>query len=211
MSKQFEVGEHYLNMIILGKEKNVVYGTKRRYICKCEYGKIHYIFANNLKNAKSCGCVRRGMKGQKNPSYKHGESHTSKLYSVLRGMKRRCYDNKSKDYSSYGGRGIKVCKEWVGEDGYINFKKWALENGYKEGLTIDRIDVNGNYEPSNCRWTTAIEQCNNRRNNVRLTYNGESKTIAEWSRELNIPSSTLYCRRSKGWNVENILFYKTNG
>lgn len=146
--------------------------------------------------------------GEKNPSYKHGESHTSRLYGIWTSMKKRCHKSYDPSYARYGARGIRVCDEWF--DDYIAFRDWALANGYKDGLTIDRIDVNGNYEPDNCRWATNREQCNNRRNNVRLEYNGETHTMAEWSRILNVPVATIKARKRKGWSTEEILFHNGN-
>ena len=115
-----------------------------------------------------------------------------RIYGALKHMKARCYNNKNKDYKYYGGKGIKVCKEW--KENSNLFIKWSLENGYKEGLTIDRIDGSGNYEPSNCRWATWEQQENNRCNNIIIEYNGEEKTLSQWCRELDLNYSTVYNR-----------------
>lgn len=203
----FKIGDTVANMTIIGREEKIVVGKKKRFICQCSYGKIHYVNGGNLKRCKSCGC--KSNSNSLNPMFKHGDSHT-KLYAILRGMKRRCYEKEYRDYKRYGARGIRVCDEWLGKDGYLNFKKWALENGYQEGLTIDRIEVNGDYEPSNCRWATNKMQSNNKRNNVFIEYNGERHTIAEWSEILNVSRYTLYARRNKGWDAEHILFYNDN-
>ena len=90
----------------------------------------------------------------------------------------------------------------------MNFYNWAINNGYKENLTIDRIDVNGNYEPSNCRWRTAKQQSNNRRTNIFLTYNGKKQTIMQWSEEINCKYGTMIARYHAGWSVKEILFGK---
>jgi hypothetical protein len=113
-----------------------------------------------------------------------------KLYEVWCSMKARCNSKKSQYYSHYGGRGIEVCDEWQHE--YINFKKWAYANGYKEGLWIDRIDVNGNYEPTNCRWATIEEQQNNKRDTVWITFKGETYSLHEWAKKININSSFFH-------------------
>lgn len=146
----------------------------------------------------------------------------SRLNNIFDNMKRRCYNPKNTNYDCYGGRGIKVCDEWNNREkvhlgkgscskGWLAFKKWALENGYQDNLTIDRIDPNGNYEPSNCRWITMKVQSNNLRNNVRLTYKGRTQTIHEWCDELNLNYNCIrdrICR--KGWDVTEAFETKEN-
>lgn len=105
-----------------------------------------------------------------------------KLYRVLASMKNRCYNKNEPGYKNYGGRGIKVCDEW--RNSYEAFESWALSHGYAEGLSIERIDVNGNYCPENCKWATQLEQCNNMRRNIRVTYLGKTQTLAQWAKEL---------------------------
>lgn len=114
-----------------------------------------------------------------------------KLYNIWITMLHRCEDEKREKYKDYGGRGITVCEEW--HDANV-FMDWAFDNGYEEGLQIDRIDVNGNYEPSNCRWVTAKENSRNRRNTVFLTVNGETKCVAEWCEVVDVSPYTIY-----GW------------
>ena len=138
-------------------------------------------------------------------------------YNSYRGMMDRCYREKTSNYYLYGGRGIKVCDEWHNIE---NFEKWVETSGYKKGLTLDRIDVNGNYEPNNCRWATMKEQDNNRRNTIYIEHNGEVHTISEWAEITGINRSTLnsrYCRgirgdklfkkiisnKGKSWTVKN--------
>ena len=119
-------------------------------------------------------------------------------------MKERCNNPSCRDYRHWGGRGITICDAWNND--FLAFKEWALANGYKDGLTIDRIDNDGNYEPSNCRWTTKKVQSNNRRGLHYLTYKGESKTITEWSNITGIKVTTLYMRLKKyGWSIEKAL------
>ena len=142
----------------------------------------------------------KSQKGENNGHYKHGGKGT-KLYEVWYSMRRRCNKVNSNAYKYYGGRGIKVCKEW--NDNYSNFEKWARDNGYKEGLTIDRIDVNGNYDPSNCRWVSMKVQANNQRNTLKIEYRGVKKTLHEWASVLGIKAPTLYYRIYKlGWTIE---------
>lgn len=124
-----------------------------------------------------------------------------RLYNIWFDMKRRCYQKQNKRWSRYGGRGIKVCKEWL--DSFQAFFDWAIANGYEDSLTIDRIDHDKDYSPSNCRWSGYYEQANNRSNNHIITYHGESKTMMEWSRILGMNYSTLRQRIRSGWSVDD--------
>lgn len=128
------------------------------------------------------------------------------LQQKLCDMKRRCYNPEEKFYKDYGGRGIKICDEWMDKkEGHSNFQKWAVENGWEEGRSIDRIDVNGNCEPSNCRWATPEEQANNRRNNNYITINGVTKTTSEWARQIGISQNAFTGRINSGWTGEELL------
>ena len=136
----------------------------------------------------------------------HHQSGT-KLYDVWCAAKARCNNPKNKNYKHYGGRGIKVCDEW--ENSFQAFYEWAMANGYKEGLSIDRIDNDGNYEPANCRWVTQEEQCNNRRTSHKLTYEGETHTITEWSKITGIKRKIISQRvNNLGWSIERALTEK---
>lgn len=139
--------------------------------------------------------------------YKHGGwTNNRHLYTVWSDMLSRCRNQNHKQYKDYGGRGIIVCEEWKD---FPTFREWAFATGYVDGdnrekCTIDRIDVNGNYEPSNCRWANRKVQMNNRRVNVLLTYNGETKTLAQWAEALGICYSTITSRYCRGWSIERI-------
>lgn len=126
-----------------------------------------------------------------------------RLYSIWHNMKKRCYYAKSKSFKNYGARGITVCDEWKND--YRAFEKWAMENGYRYNLTIDRINVNGNYEPSNCRLATREQQDCNTRRNVNITYKGETKTVAQWSRVYKIDHCLLGIRLRRGWSFERAV------
>lgn len=129
--------------------------------CKCKCGKETIVYSDKLKtgHTKSCGCLKRQKTIERN--YRHG-LYGTRLYSIWHDMNTRCYYEKTKCYKYYGGRGITICDEW--KNNFVNFYNWAINNGYKDNLSIDRIDVNGNYEPSNCRWATMQEQQLNKRN-----------------------------------------------
>ena len=166
-----------------------------RWICKCSCGNYATVASSDLitNHTQSCGCIHREM--MKNKQFKHGLEGT-RLYGIWCGMKSRCYNKKRKHYDRYGGRGIVVCDEWLND--FETFYNWALANGYSEELTIDRIDVNGNYEPSNCRWATQKEQMNNVGRNHLITAFGKTKTMKEWSEETGINYYTLSTRLRRG-------------
>lgn len=133
----------------------------------------------------------------------HGESHT-RLYKIWRAIIKRCTKPKSVNYAYYGGRGITVCEAW--EHDYAIFKTWALTNGYKNNLTIDRIDVDKGYSPENCRWATAEEQGSNKRNNVNWTYQGQTKHVSAWAKIIGISRTALMFRVTRsGWSIEKAL------
>lgn len=133
-----------------------------------------------------------------------------RVYKTWESMKARCYNPNDGKYEKYGGRGIKVCEEWLGKDGARNFAKWAYENGFDENKrqkeqSIDRIDVNGNYEPNNCRFTDAKIQANNRTNTIFLEYQGKTKCLQEWADEVGISESTIRWRLNNGYSAEKAL------
>lgn len=129
--------------------------------------------------------------------------YDERLFRIWKAMKNRCLNKKNNRFSVYGGRGIKICDEWL--DDFNSFKKWSLDNGYDDTLTIDRIDVDGNYEPSNCRWATMKEQQNNRSNTIFITYKGETKSVMEWHEITGINHKTLIYRYHKGMSPEEII------
>jgi len=173
---------------------------QRSFQCKCVCGKVFITRLVLLTNGqtKSCGCKRVERFIEMNTF--HGMSR-SKLNAVWQSMKQRCLNPNHKYFSHYGGRGIEICKEWLTN---TNFFSWALSNGYKEGLTIDRINVNGNYEPLNCQWVTMKSQCRNKRDNVFIEFNNKTLCIADWAKKIGISYSAMRKRLQK-WSVEKAL------
>jgi hypothetical protein len=121
----------------------------------------------------------------------------TRLYQIYHMMKMRCYCKTNEKYSRYGGRGIKICNEWLGENGFLIFYDWSMKNGYDDSLTIDRIDNDGDYEPSNCRWATQKEQANNKSNNRYYEIDGIKKTLTEWCRICHVKYYTASYRLDK--------------
>ena len=142
--------------------------------CVCDCGKTTCVLTVNLTQGrtKSCGCLKNEKLIQRSTT--HNQRHT-KLYEVWKTLKQRCINPNSQAYKNYGGRGISVCDDW--RDSFPSFYDWSMKNGYKEGLSIDRIDNNGNYCPENCRWVDKRTQANNTRTNHYLTYLGQTKTL----------------------------------
>lgn len=176
------------------------------WLCNCDCGKTIIAAGSDLiHKQRSCGCQRTDFLEAFNKETKttHGMRNT-RLYREWRAMINRCSSEVWKDYKNYGGRGIIVCPEWASS--FESFRDWALANGYQDDLTLDRIRVNGNYEPSNCRWATTKQQANNKRQSLYLEFNGEVKTAKEWADELGLNYSTLYSRiTTKGWSIEKAL------
>lgn len=175
--------------------------------CQCECGNICYKTSNQLTKGYALHCLECGHKITSLKTSKP-KKHSQKLYECWINMKTRVTNKKQDTHNRYINRNIKMCDEWL-KDYYI-FEKWALENGYKDNLTIDRIDNNGNYCPENCRWVDRTIQANNRRTNVRLEYNNETKTMMEWSRELNIPYYYLQKFHKQKSMEEMVNGYKIN-
>lgn len=135
--------------------------------------------------------------------YKDANGKKSRLYHIWEDMKSRCLNTRNRRYSAYGGRGITVCAEW--KNNYRAFHDWSMANGYVDNLTIERNDVNGNYEPSNCSWATQKDQGNNRRTNRMIEFNGISQSLANWADALKIPYHVLKNRLMRGWTIERAM------
>ena len=173
MSKNVDlIGKRHGRIVVveyLGLRKRTDGRNNKIWLCRCDCGNEKIYTTNEIQNGhiKSCGCYKKQYLHEK--FWRGGRS---KLYDVWKQMCKRCYDENSRYYYNYGGRGISICEEWQDIDGYYRFKEWAEQNGYQEGLTIDRIDNNGDYCPENCSWETMKHQSNNKRNNRRFTIDG---------------------------------------
>lgn len=189
--------------------------TQGGWLCHCDCGNETVVrtYTLGLEKGKtqSCGCLKRESVIKRNTLYDGDSKKGSKyyrLYTAWCNMKSRCYAEYNTDYENYGARGICVCPEW--RDSYENFKTWALDNGFdytKSGIeqSIDRIDVNGNYEPENCRWVDLQVQAGNKTTNTYIWINGKRYTQQELAREYNINHKTIAYRVNQGWNDEDII------
>lgn len=181
------------------------------WLCDCDCGNVCVVRSTKLRTGwtKSCGCFHRERSAEAHRVHgaKDGRRKGAKVkegYWLWYNLRHRCENEKYPQYKDYGGRGIRLCDRWKGKDGFSNFLADMGER--PKGMTLDRIDNNGNYEPGNCRWATRLEQANNKRNNRMLTYKGKTQSLPMWARELGIKRSTLDMRvRVRKWSVERAL------
>lgn len=177
--------------------------SHKRYLCKCICGNETIVLKYQLTSGKtrSCGCLQKNI--AKEIHTKHGLCYTS-LYTVWKGIVQRCVNKSCDSYKNYGGRGITICDEWKND--FQTFYDWAISNGYKKGLEIERIDNNNGYFPQNCRFATHLEQANNKRNNIKISYLGRTLTVAQWARALNKDDKKIRQRIMKlKWSGEKAL------
>ena len=188
------IGKKFGRLLVIGMDENRTADRRYKWICKCDCGNVTSKSGRLLKkgSVQSCGCINRREYDAK-----------SRLYHIWVGMRHRCNSPKSDAYENYGGRGIKVCDEWNND--FAIFQSWAMKNGYNDSLTIERKNVDGNYEPSNCIWIPRSEQPKNTRSNHRVEINGESRTLAEWERVTGLSASTIGKRIKAGWSIEDAL------
>lgn len=204
-------GERYGNLLVIEKCESYVHpsGRKRtRWLCRCDCGNYDKVTTDNLRSGQvtSCGCTR--VVSNKQRLETHGLS-SERLYGIWTHMKDRCYNENNERYKSYCGKGIKICDAWLHD--YVAFRTWMLENGYdpdaKYGeTTIDRIDVNGDYCPENCRVVNMTIQNRNKTNTLMYTYHDETKSLPEWAEEYGLKYSTLRARiKTSHWDIETAL------
>lgn len=195
----YERGQRFGKLTLIEREKG---GQKWKAMCDCG-NVVSFQVSNGQQMCRECAAKIIGAKKRIHGESPDSNKNATRLYRIWLGMKARCNNPNVEQYYNYGGRGIKVCEEW---NTYTKFKEWALNNGYEDKLTIDRIDVDGNYTPENCRWVTTKENSRNRRDNHLLTYNGETKTMAEWAEITGLNYHTLKRRiNNYGYTVERAL------
>jgi len=193
-------GQRFGKWTVLERVSNSA-GRQAKWHCKCDCGHQAIVLGYTLRYGSSHGCRFCGRKGRK-PGFKHG-LYGTKLYIVWKNMIDRCENRNNIFYKYYGARGIKVCPEWRKD--VVAFYNWAISNGYKEGLSIDRIDNNGNYEPWNCRFVTRKTQCRNYRRNRRLKIGNKTKLVCEWAEQAGIKTDVLNSRIKRGVSEDRLL------
>lgn len=197
------VGQRFGRWVVLEQAESQHKKTMWR--CRCDCGTERIVCGTNLVQgiSKSCGCLNRERTIERNIANTKHHTKSNRLYRIYYGILTRCLNEKSPNYQLYGAKGVTVCKEW--KDNYEAFKEWSLKNGYRDDLTIDRINPKGDYEPSNCRWATPKEQATNRSNVKLYTYNGKTLCISDWAKEFGIKYITLYQRLKKGIPFEEAI------
>lgn len=198
-------GKRFGRLVVLGVDDRET--RKTYYNCLCDCGNTKSVRSDSLicGAIRSCGCLK---KEQDRVNLEANHSHKmsgTRIYEIWQGMKGRCYNKNDPRYHRYGGRGIIVCDEWKND--FSTFYEWAKENGYDDTLTIDRKDNDGNYEPSNCKWTTVKEQCNNRSTNVKITIGNSTRSLQEWCEIFDLDYKAIHARYDRnGFIGINELF-----
>ena len=204
------IGKKYGKLKIVSlsykKQKYTKSGRKDGFLyyfnCICECGNYIDVNLHDLTSShtQSCGCYQKTQVSKKNKI--HGLT-TSSIFHIWTSMKQRCLNPNNKAYKNYGGRGITICDDW--KNNFITFYDWAMNNGYKENLSIDRIDNDGNYQPDNCRWVTRKEQNRNYRKNINVIYENTEYCLKDLSVKLNINYKYLHKKYKKGMKIEDII------
>lgn len=211
MGKKIDLTGKRFGRLVVVKEVEKRKKHKIMWLCKCDCGKECEILGVSLRigDSRSCGCL---LSEESRKRVQKHDASTQKLRKVFNTLKQRCLNPNCSDYYLYGGRGIQICEEWLdNQNGVAAFVRWAIENGYKKGLSIDRIDNSKGYSPDNCRWVDYKTQARNTRNNHMVTYKGETHCVAEWAEIKNINYQTLLRRINIGWNIEDALTIPTGG
>ena len=189
-------GQKFGRLTVLSRTDN----NKHRqvmWLCQCKCGNFIVVRGYRLKDGhtKSCGCLHKEQAIINVSKHHSHKLSNTRLYQTWQNIKKRCLNYKDKNYKNYGGRGIEICNEWLKPESFL---KWALNNGYRDNLTIDRIDNNKGYTPNNCRWVDNKTQCRNRRSNIIIKHQNKKITLTELSEITNLPYSCLYARYLRG-------------
>lgn len=200
-------GQVFGKLTVIGISRKVQSGKRERYYwkCQCQCGNEKEVRTDCLTSGsiRSCGCLKSEQDAINLSAFHRHKLSNTHLWYVYYGLLSRCYNSKNKSYKNYGGRGIEVCEEW--RNSFDSFAEWAKKTGYADGLQIDRIDNNGNYEPANCRWTTVRLQSRNRRSNIVVSYKGEEMTLIEASERSGLPYDALNARWHRGVRGEELF------
>ena len=170
-------------------------GTRKTYwMCQCDCGNVKSVRSDSLQSGaiKSCGCLKKKQDAMNLTSNHSHKMSGTRLFGEWQGMKGRCFNKNNARFARYGGRGITVCDEW--RDDFSAFARWAVENGYDEKLTLDRIDNDKSYSPENCRWADARTQSRNRSTNVVVTIGNSTRTLTEWCEIFHLDPRTVFAR-----------------
>ncbi len=196
------IGKKFGRLTIL-KIDHIAENGQTYVLCKCECGTKKIINFGSISAGLivSCGCRQKEI--QKYGSITHGKSYT-RIYNIWCVMKTRCYCKKYREYKNYGGKGVIICEEWL--NSFEAFYNWAMSHGYTDKLSIDRIDNNGNYEPSNCRWADRKTQSRNISRNINITHNGETHILKDWAEILGIDYRKMWYRYKKGYSIEKVFY-----
>jgi hypothetical protein len=202
---EVKINSRFGRLIILEESASV--NKVRTFKCKCDCGNecSRSIKALKKEGISSCGCYQKEFNNSPRLNQR-GENHQEvggRLYEIWLGMKKRCYNDKSRAFKWYGAKGIIICDEW--KNRFLNFKSWAIENGYAENLTIDRIESTKNYEPSNCRWILQEEQNRNKSNNRKVIFEGKEICVSELARKVNKPYTTIISKLNKGYDLNEAI------
>lgn len=186
-------GKKFGRLTVIGLT-NKKSGRKRYWLCECYCGNTAVVRSDSLVGGKirSCGCLKKEQDKINLTANWKGHNRYKRLYEIWQSMKKRCLNHNDENYCNYGSRGIDVYNPWIND--FDKFKFWAFTHGYQNNLTLDRIDNNKGYYPDNCRWVDMKTQCNNRRSNVVISWNGKTQTLKQWSEEMNINYGTLRSR-----------------
>lgn len=212
MKKLIKKGERFGKLEVLGFDHEIhhVYENSKRnykeyfYNCKCSCGKDVVVSEKSLKsgNTKSCGCLNIEKIVERNTT--HNLSN-NRLYGIYHGIKKRCYNKNSRSYKDYGARGIKMCDSWLKD--FRTFYEWASCSGYKDNLTIERIDINKDYCPENCSWIPLGEQAKNTSRSRYYELDGVKHLLGDWCRIYNIEFTCVRRRLERGWNLKKALTF----